>query len=235
MKSQIMHNQLVKFYREWTRQGDVFDEDGEDGPELWDFEDTYVRENPAFGPVIQASTPEDRRRAFDAVQLESCRLSVRELLAADVLKFFDVTCLNDLDGDGGVSATVLRRLKQVAQDAGVRLQDLLVLAPANDPFNCGGPAQVEQAEWFATVWAEYMAGKHGHLRKCHYKLISQPEPILKPDGTPYLNTEEEQKNVGSILPQNCSDFLKNHFHFYSRPILSRRRLIGLLQPLGVQY
>ena len=86
-------------------------------------------------------------------------------------------------------------LKQAAKDAGVRQQDLLVLAPANDPFNCGGPTQIEQAEWFATVWAKHMATEHGHLRKFHYKLISQPEPVFKPDGTPYRNTESDWQRL----------------------------------------
>lgn len=81
------------------------------------------------------------------------------------------------------------RLKQIAGDAGVRLQDVLVLAPANDPFNCGGPQQVRQAEWFADVWNSLMGEQSGHIRKCWYRAVSQPEPIRLPDGTPLLNTD----------------------------------------------
>jgi hypothetical protein len=86
-------------------------------------------------------------------------------------------------------------LKQLANDAGVRLQDLLVLASANDPFNCGGPEQVKQAEWFAAIWSRFMGEKSGHLRKLHYKLVSQVTPILKPDGTVYQNTEADWQRL----------------------------------------
>ena len=87
------------------------------------------------------------------------------------------------------ATTPKARLKKIASDAGVPLQDVLVLASQNDPFNCGGPAQVEQAEWFATNWLLRMGDERAHIRKFHYRNISQPEPILMPDGTPYQNTE----------------------------------------------
>ena len=70
-----------------------------------------------------------------------------------------------------------------------------MLAAANDPFNCGGPEQIKQATWFAEIWAQFMGDQRGHLRKCHYKLVSQPTPILKPDGTPYRNTESDWQKL----------------------------------------
>jgi hypothetical protein len=106
-------------------------------------------------------------------------------------------------------------LKRLAKEFGVPLNDLLVLAPANDPFNCGGPEQIRQAEWFATVWDQFMGKNRGHLRKCHYKLVSQPTPILKPDGTPYQNTEADWQRLqtwskfarylGAIDPEQIID------------------------------
>ena len=70
-----------------------------------------------------------------------------------------------------------------------------MLTPANDPFNCGGPEQVKQAQWFAAIWSKFMGERSGHLRKCHYKLVSQVEPILKPDGTAYQNTEADWQRL----------------------------------------
>jgi hypothetical protein len=116
-------------------------------------------------------------------------------------------------------------LKQLAEEFGVRLHELLVLAPANDPFNCGGPEQIKQAKWFATVWDQFMGKNRGHLRKCHYKLVSQPTPILKPDGTPYQNTEADWQRLqtwskyarylGAIDPEQIIDQRNPEPHLFA--------------------
>lgn len=79
-------------------------------------------------------------------------------------------------------------LKQLAAESRVRLQDLLVMAPQNDPYNCGGRAQIEQGKWFAEWWNRLMETR-GHIRKFWYKAVSQREPILMPDGRTLTNTE----------------------------------------------
>ena len=79
-------------------------------------------------------------------------------------------------------------LKSVAKESGLRLKDLIVLASQNDPFNCGGPEQIKQAKWFSDQWYKLIDGR-AHIRKLFYKLVSQPTPVIKPDGTPFLNTD----------------------------------------------
>jgi len=82
------------------------------------------------------------------------------------------------------------KLKAVAKQHGVKASDLLVLAPQNDPFNCGSPAQVAHAQWFADVYRDYGNAFGDHVRRVHYRIVSQPIPVLMPNGTPYENTDE---------------------------------------------
>lgn len=67
--------------------------------------------------------------------------------------------------------------------------DLLVLSNANDPFYCGQPAQVAQAEWFADLWHRFGYTTAAHLRRVHYDIVSS-DGILRHDGLPYENTEK---------------------------------------------
>ena len=62
----------------------------------------------------------------------------------------------------------------------------------NDPFTAGAPARKAGAEWFAGLWDNRAAlGAKGkpHLHGFHYILVSQPTPVLMPNGEPYENTE----------------------------------------------
>lgn len=66
---------------------------------------------------------------------------------------------------------------------------LLALAPNNDPFYLG-EARMRGAEWFAALYHEHQFGRGVHLRRIHYRLISQETPVLRPTAEPYENTEE---------------------------------------------
>ncbi len=88
-------------------------------------------------------------------------------------------------------------IKQIAKACGCRITDLLALAPANDPFYAGSPAGRRDAEWFARIWEQFNFGSGTHLRRIHYRIVSQDPPIPKPDGKPYLNTDNDWKYLGS--------------------------------------
>ena len=91
-------------------------------------------------------------------------------------------------------------LKELARATGCRVTDLLVLAQKNDPFYAGQPARFERAEWFADAWQRFGFRHGAHLRRIHYVLVSQPEPVRWPDGTPYENTETSWSHlVGASL------------------------------------
>lgn len=80
-------------------------------------------------------------------------------------------------------------LEEIKSEHGTTLGELLVLAPQNDPFNTGSDTQVRQAEWFADLWQRFGFGSGVHLRRVHYRLISQAAPPAMHNGKPYENTE----------------------------------------------
>lgn len=79
-------------------------------------------------------------------------------------------------------------IKELAADTGLAIPQLLALARNNDPFFAGSPAQVEKARWFANLWREFGYSTGVHLRRVHYRLVSQRNPQMH-DGTRYENTE----------------------------------------------
>lgn len=84
----------------------------------------------------------------------------------------------------------LKELQQTLCQQGVQvtLKNLLAMPPHNDPFYIGAPAQVQTAEWFAEIWNQWTSTTN-HIRRIHYKLISQDKPSLMRNGKSYLNTE----------------------------------------------
>ena len=86
----------------------------------------------------------------------------------------------------------LRDVLQAARSPGVSMSDLTVLAAQNDPYRLDTPAGHRDAEWFAQQ-LEYalMDRTRLHLRGIHYVIVSQDDVVLKPNGLPYKNTEED--------------------------------------------
>lgn len=87
-------------------------------------------------------------------------------------------------------------IKDLAKATGRRIPDLLAMASVNDPFYIM-PAQAKQGEWFAALWDRFDFPHGVHLRRIHYKLISQPKPVLMVDGRPYQNTEGCWQYIGN--------------------------------------
>src|SRR5829696_3432470 len=79
-------------------------------------------------------------------------------------------------------------LKELSKDTGRPASTLIVLSAQNDPFYIG-PAQQAAAQWFAGLWRDHGIAKGHHLRRIHYRLVSQEAPVLMLNGTPYENTE----------------------------------------------
>jgi hypothetical protein len=44
------------------------------------------------------------------------------------------------------------QIKQLANEQGMPVADLIALARQNDPFYCGSTGQVEKDRWFADLW-----------------------------------------------------------------------------------
>ena len=79
-------------------------------------------------------------------------------------------------------------LALIARAAGVSQANLLALAPANDPFCLHQPARQRNAEWFADLFERFGFGQGVHVRRIHYRIVSQDSPVLRPDGGDYQNT-----------------------------------------------
>ena len=82
-------------------------------------------------------------------------------------------------------------IKQLARETGCRAADLIVLAANNDPFYAGVPNRRERAEWFAELWDRFGLHHGVHLRRIHYLLVSQPQPVMWPNGKPFENTTND--------------------------------------------
>lgn len=80
-------------------------------------------------------------------------------------------------------------LKKIAKERGEKVTDLLALAPQNDPFYTGTPSELEGANWFTSLWRRFGYSTGVHLRRAHYRIVSQSEPVIMPNGKPYENTE----------------------------------------------
>jgi len=58
----------------------------------------------------------------------------------------------------------------------IKVSDLIALAPKNDPFYAGAPAQLRDGEWFAILYQQVAGGQSGvHLRRVHYRILDLPE------------------------------------------------------------
>ena len=82
-------------------------------------------------------------------------------------------------------------LKRLACDIGRPIKHLVALAEANDPFLADRPGRRDKAEWFASLWDHFAFPQGTHLRHIHYRLVSQPAPFRKPDGSPYENIDND--------------------------------------------
>lgn len=84
-----------------------------------------------------------------------------------------------------------KSIKQLAKDRGCSVKDLVVLAPANDPFYCGSKGEVAKAEWFAAQVDRFGHNENGkcHLRRLHYRMMSVQ--ARKPNGDFYENTKAD--------------------------------------------
>jgi hypothetical protein len=109
----------------------------------------------------------------------------------------------------------------LAAARGVRRQQMLALAATNDPFNAGMPYRRAWAEWFAGLWQHYHFPAGVHLRRVHYRLVSEAEPPRMPadtsrtSGLAYANTEvcwhklnmasRDARHLGLVSPDAFDD------------------------------
>lgn len=82
---------------------------------------------------------------------------------------------------GGVKMTInYDTIKKMAKEQGIKVNDLIALSSANDPYYVGKPAQLRDAEWFADLWQRFGYGDGIHLRRVHYQAQAQDPGIALP-------------------------------------------------------
>jgi hypothetical protein len=81
-------------------------------------------------------------------------------------------------------------LKLLAKDLGRPVETLVAQSPQSDPFYANRPGRREAAEWFAALWERFDFQRGIHLRRIHYALVSQREPVELAEGKHYENTFE---------------------------------------------
>jgi hypothetical protein len=84
-------------------------------------------------------------------------------------------------------------INEVARAMGVKTEALMALSPHNDPFYAGKSGRRKAAEWFADLVKSGSFGARYHIRRVHYQLANAATPIIKPDGSVYVNTYNDWK------------------------------------------
>ena len=101
----------------------------------------------------------------------------------------------DNQNSNGDLITPKSAIKRIAKQSGCRISDLITLSVQNDPFNCGSKGDIALAEWFADLWNRFGMQPKSHIRKLHYKIVSQKEDVPKLEGSPYRNTEDDSDEL----------------------------------------
>jgi hypothetical protein len=91
---------------------------------------------------------------------------------------------------------------------------MLVLSPQHDPFYAGNGAEGEKGRWFAELWERFSYGSGVHLRRVHYRIVSEGN-IYKPDGELYENNRacwdymqqasRQARYMGLVNPEEVVD------------------------------
>jgi hypothetical protein len=94
------------------------------------------------------------------------------------------------------------------------VKDMLVLSQQNDPFYAGNGVEGEKARWFAELWERFGYGSGVHLRRVHYRIVSEGNN-LKPDGELYENNKRcweymqsasrQARYLGLVNPEEVVD------------------------------
>jgi hypothetical protein len=100
--------------------------------------------------------------------------------------------MNDLAPDDEPNPLCYEDIKELARTLRRPIRSLLAQSPQTDPFYAGVRAGRRDGEWFAACWHRIGFGI-AHIRRIHYAILSQAEPVITPSGEPYENTDKCEK------------------------------------------
>jgi hypothetical protein len=102
----------------------------------------------------------------------------------------EVLSLDEAQPAWGKLAEILRDAARATKRS---LNDLTVLGIKRDPYRFGTPTGRREGEWFAGYFRRLITSiALVHLRGLHYLLVALGG-VVKPDGKPYENTDEDYK------------------------------------------
>jgi hypothetical protein len=112
-------------------------------------------------------------------------------------------------------------IQALSAQAGIPARSLLAMSVSNDPFYAGLPNREAWAKWFAGLWEKIGLPPGVHLRRIHYRLVSDLSPPKMPkdksntSGLPYANTDEcwkklqmggrDARHLGLVEPGSFTD------------------------------
>lgn len=82
---------------------------------------------------------------------------------------------------------------------------LMAMDVATDPFNVSQPQRLNRARWFAQIWNTFEFPHGVHLRRIHYRLVSQNEPVPVWEMTSRSRSFRERLNTNGVMSQYVND------------------------------
>lgn len=97
---------------------------------------------------------------------------------------------------------MFKQVKAIAKERECKVDDVLALAPNNDPFYVGRDSQIRQAEWAAEIWKRMGSPQEVHVRRMHYYLVTvanieKPWKDTKTGMSVYVNTLDDWGKLGN--------------------------------------
>jgi hypothetical protein len=84
-----------------------------------------------------------------------------------------------------------QRIDAACELIGCKLSALTVLTERLDPYRLDTPANHRDGAWVAEQLERSFGRKNTHWRGLHYSLTMRKQPVKKPNGELFLNTEED--------------------------------------------
>ena len=98
-------------------------------------------------------------------------------------------------------------LRSLSAELGRPVATLLVQDASADPFYAELPMRLTRAQWFKQIWDRLNIQPGAHLRRIHYRLVSEPIPLPRVIRWKDAETGEQLETSTYVNNKNCWIFL----------------------------